>query len=131
MCQAKVRGKLVCSILNQITGKAIVPGFYRSVGRENTFLPCPGRSFFQGRAGAQFFPHELQGQKSRMPLIHVESRGLDTQSAQESHASHTQEDFLHDACAAVPSVDAHGEIPIQLLVFRKIGIHQVEEYVRH
>ena len=61
-----------------------------------------------------------------MPLIHVESRGLDTQSAQESHASHTQEDFLHDACAAVPSVDAHGEIPIQLLIFRKIGIHQVE-----
>ena len=78
--------------------------FHRRVCGEEALLSGFNARLGEARASGDLLAHELERQKRRMTFIHVEGGRLDAQRAQQPHATHTQEDFLHDARGAVAAV---------------------------
>ena len=78
--------------------------FYRCVCGEEALLSGFSARLGEARASGDLLAHELERQKGGVTFIHVEGGRLDAQRAQQPHATHTQEDFLHDARGAVAAV---------------------------
>src|ERR1700704_2685874 len=60
-----------------------------------------------------------------MALVHMKNRRLDAESAQQSHAPNAQQNLLHDSSCAVTAVNPQGKVAEMLLVFRPIGVEQI------
>ena len=78
--------------------------FHRRVCGEEALLSGFNARLGEARASGDLLAHELERQEGGVTFIHVEGGRLDAQRAQQPHATHTQEDFLHDARGAVAAV---------------------------
>ena len=72
-------------------------------------------------------PHLLQHQERRVPLVHMEHGGLQTDRLERPHAADPEHDLLADARIDVAAVKRIGDVAIlRQYVLRNVGIQQVE-----
>ena len=102
-----------------------MPGRNRRVSGEQTLPLCLGQRLLKPDSGFNPFAHQLQRKKCGVPFVHMEHRRLDAQAAQQPHASHAQQDFLHDARRVVAPVNALREISKMGFIRRQVGIDQI------
>ena len=70
-------------------------------------------------------PHQFQRKKRGVAFVHVEHRRINSQPAQQTNASHAEQDFLHDAGRVIAAVDTLREVTKVRLVLRQIGIDEI------
>ena len=113
--------------LHQLEPEALVARRHRSVRGEN--IRWPDRLHGLGE-GEGLLYHDLadalEGQESRMPLVHVRDHDVHAEGAEGSDAAHSQEDFLAHAGLGVAAVQSGGDRPVLGRVLLDIGIEEEE-----
>ena len=64
-------------------------------------------------------PDSFEHRKTAVTLIHVEHAGGDGHRAQGAYATHTEQQLLADADAAIAAIQTRGE----LAIFRRVAVH--------
>ena len=108
--------------------ESVVPSLHRRVRGEDAMRLRLGQRVGIFPAARHFLAHQFQREKRRVALVHVKHRGLDAERAQQPHAADAQQNFLHDARRAVAAIDPRGEIAEMLVVFRQIGVEQIDRH---
>src|SRR3954466_10934014 len=107
-------------VFYQIGREAVVPRFDRGMRGENAFLARVIQRILELLATSNFFTHQFQREKGGVTFVHVESPRPHAQRAQKPNATDAEENFLHDARGAVPTVNPQGQIAKTLFVLRTI-----------
>jgi hypothetical protein len=132
MGDLELAAELVGGVVHQIAAEAVM-------GRPSTGVWVVKRhsSLVRANASAKDLPLATFSRVSSSvrnaawPFVHVEGGRLLSERAEQTNTADTQQDLLHDARGAVAPIDAEGEIAIVLLVFRSIGIEQIDGVAAH
>ncbi len=108
-----------------------MPGLNRRMGRKGRMRDGIVQTVLEFFAHRDLFADQLQDQESRVPFVHVENRGLDTQHPQEPHAADTQHHFLHDPGGRIASVNACRHLAQVARVLLHVAIQKIERTASH
>ncbi len=100
-----LRAEPVHGVVHQVRAEAVMPGLDRRVRGEDALGLGLGQRLLEALSRRHFLPNQLQGQKGRVPFVHVEDRRLDPQGPQQAHAADAQQHLLHDPRSAVAAID--------------------------
>ena len=114
---------------HEILGESIVARGHRGMGGEDAVVLDPGdvldrRLFAPG--ATRNLAHELEGEKRRMPLVHVV--GLDAfvaQRPEHTEPTDAEDDLLTEAVALVATVEQVRQAPLLLAVLRQVGVEEM------
>ena len=127
--QAQAPGVILEIGLDEVGRKTVVAGRHRGVGRENR---ARGHELHSRLEGQLVLVHEigdaLKAREGRMALVHVDDLGLEAKRLQGPDAADAEEVFLADPGLQVAAVEAVGELARGGLVFRYVGVHEVERH---
>ena len=103
-----------------------MPGFHRGMGGKNAFRPGQGLGLLKIETCREFFSHQFKREECGVTFIHVEGRGLHSESPEQTDATDPQQDFLHDPGGRIAPIDAVGQVAQWGVVFWQISIQQID-----
>ncbi len=118
-------GKPVERVVHQAGAEAVVAGFDGRVRGKMAFLAGFGEGIGEFLAFVKSFPNQFERQEGGVPFVQMEQRRPEAKGAEKADTANAQQDFLHDAGGAVPTVNAQGQIAVVLFVFGQVGVEQI------
>jgi hypothetical protein len=113
-------------LVQEVKVEDIVSRWYGCMGGEQARCLDPLPSLLKGVTCLDELARSLEYQESRVPLVKVEGKGLDTQSTNNAESADPQYDLLLNAHLLIATVQSPRQFTIPQRITLVVGVHEIQ-----